>query len=76
MQPSSILGETSNVLVEVLPTALDTARYTAFAEDSGAGALVTFAGVTRDTFQGRRVVRLEYEAYVPMARESIILQTQ
>lgn len=35
--------------------------------DSGAGAIATFVGVTRDTFEGKPVVRLEYEAYEPMA---------
>ena len=60
-----------NILVEVLPDPLDARRYATFVGDSGAGALVTFDGVTRDTFQGRRVLRLEYEAYVPMVRASI-----
>ncbi|MCB9682054.1 MAG: molybdenum cofactor biosynthesis protein MoaE [Alphaproteobacteria bacterium] len=33
----------------------------------GAGAVLTFLGVTRDRFEGRAVVRLEYEAYETMA---------
>lgn len=32
-----------------------------------AGAVLTFRGDTRDSFDGRRVVRLEYEAYPEMA---------
>eukprot|EP01139_Manchomonas_bermudensis_P010403 Amastigsp_a340386_71.p1 type:complete len:217 gc:universal Amastigsp_a340386_71:384-1034(+) len=32
-----------------------------------AGAVSTFSGVTRDNFEGRAVLRLEYEAYEPMA---------
>lgn len=32
-----------------------------------AGAIVTFAGTTRADNAGRRVIRLEYEAYEPMA---------
>ncbi len=32
-----------------------------------AGAICTFAGTTRDENAGRRVIRLEYEAYKPMA---------
>ncbi|MGH7778374.1 MAG: molybdenum cofactor biosynthesis protein [Candidatus Binataceae bacterium] len=32
-----------------------------------AGAVVTFAGTTRQTNAGRQVTRLEYEAYEPMA---------
>jgi len=31
------------------------------------GAVVVFLGTTRDHHEGRRVVRLEYEAYRPMA---------
>ena len=31
------------------------------------GAVVTFLGTTRDTFEGQRVIRLEYEAYEEMA---------
>jgi len=34
---------------------------------SGAGAIVVFEGTTRDSFEGRAVQRLEYEAYEPMA---------
>ncbi len=34
---------------------------------SAAGAMVTFDGVVRDHNKERRVVRLEYEAYAPMA---------
>lgn len=33
----------------------------------GAGAVLLFAGITRDTFAGRPVTRLEYEAYPEMA---------
>jgi molybdopterin synthase catalytic subunit len=32
-----------------------------------AGAVVTFDGVVREQTKGRRVVRLQYEAYAPMA---------
>eukprot|EP00172_Hildenbrandia_rubra_P000963 Plantae.Rhodophyta-Hildenbrandia_rubra.ctg15542.p1 GENE.Plantae.Rhodophyta-Hildenbrandia_rubra.ctg15542~~Plantae.Rhodophyta-Hildenbrandia_rubra.ctg15542.p1 ORF type:complete len:161 (-),score=40.33 Plantae.Rhodophyta-Hildenbrandia_rubra.ctg15542:868-1350(-) len=35
------------------------------------GAVSTFVGVTRDTFQGKRVMRLEYEAYEKMARAEL-----
>jgi molybdopterin synthase catalytic subunit len=38
------------------------------AEDPGAnGAIVTFAGTVRGENKGRRVTRLEYEAYEPLA---------
>ncbi|HUA33807.1 MAG TPA: molybdenum cofactor biosynthesis protein MoaE [Candidatus Binataceae bacterium] len=35
--------------------------------DPGAGAIVSFTGTTRDGNAGRKVLRLEYEAYEPMA---------
>ena len=31
------------------------------------GAVSTFIGTTRNTFEGKKVVRLEYDAYIPMA---------
>ena len=43
------------------------------------GGVATFVGVARRTAHGRRVVRLEYEAYEPMALaevERIFAQTQ
>ncbi|XP_028399025.1 molybdopterin synthase catalytic subunit-like isoform X2 [Dendronephthya gigantea] len=36
-----------------------------------AGATSIFVGTTRDTFNGKRVVRLEYEAYEPMAKKEL-----
>lgn len=36
-----------------------------------AGAVSTFSGVTRDSFEGKGVERLEYEAYVPMAEAKL-----
>jgi molybdopterin synthase catalytic subunit len=35
--------------------------------DAGAGAIVSFTGTTRRDNAGRKVLRLEYEAYEPMA---------
>jgi molybdopterin synthase catalytic subunit len=37
----------------------------------GLGGIVTFTGTVRDASRGRRVTRLEYEAYVPMAERSL-----
>lgn len=39
--------------------------------DKKAGAIATFAGVTRETNRGRKVLRLEYEAYREMAVEQL-----
>ena len=55
------------VFAEVTEYPLDTEKYVQLVGDPGAGAIATFTGVTRDTFQGKRVKKLEYEAYAPMA---------
>jgi len=52
------------------PDAIDLAELVRVvsAEDPGAhGAIVTFAGTVRGENKGRRVTRLEYEAYEPLA---------
>lgn len=50
---------------------LDDAAMTAAASRPDCGAIVTFLGTTRDHHEGRRVLRLEYEAYAPMALEAL-----
>ena len=35
------------------------------------GAVITFLGTTRDSFEGRDVLYLEYEAYQPMAENML-----
>lgn len=37
----------------------------------GRGGIATFTGTVRDESRGRRVVRLEYEAYLPMAEAKL-----
>ncbi len=51
------------------PLILD--RYVSLVADPGAGAISTFSGVTRNNFQGKEVIRLEYEAYEPMALKKL-----
>jgi MoaE-MoaD fusion protein len=46
---------------------IDVAELEAAVASPAAGAIVTFAGTTRRENAGRRVIRLEYEAYEPMA---------
>src|SRR5260370_18005735 len=46
---------------------IDVAALEREAADPNAGAIVSFAGTTRRDNAGRRVIRLEYEAYEPMA---------
>ena len=37
------------------------------AQDTSCGAVANFVGITRDHFQNKKVVKLSYEGYVPMA---------
>lgn len=47
---------------------IDFAAVLAAVAHPGAGALVTFAGVARDNFEGRAVTQLAYEGYPAMAQ--------
>ena len=61
----------ADVFTEVTGEPLDLAAYAARVSDPGAGAISTFSGITRNNFQGKAVLRLEYEAYVPMANKKL-----
>ncbi|XP_028793595.1 molybdopterin synthase catalytic subunit [Neltuma alba] len=56
-------------LVEILEdlNPIDVAKYMNYVSAPQAGAIATFSGTTRDTFEGKTVIELRYEAYVPMA---------
>lgn len=60
-----------NVLVEISSRKLQLDHYADFVQDQSAGAVATFSGVTRNTFQGKTVVTLEYEAYTDMAEKTL-----
>ena len=57
--------------VLVTPDAIDSADIAARVASDSDGAVVVFHGVTRDNNQGRQVIDLEYEAYSPMAEETM-----
>lgn len=44
--------------------------YSEVVEDS-TGAVSLFVGTTRDNYEGKKVIRLEYEAFKPMAEKEI-----
>ena len=50
---------------------LDISEYYNMVVDSSCGAISSFIGTTRDNFDGKEVVQLEYEAYIPMALEEM-----
>lgn len=52
---------------------LDASSAQSLALSPSCGAISIFIGVTRDNFQGKGVVSLEYEAYQPMAKKQLEL---
>jgi molybdopterin synthase catalytic subunit len=54
-------------MYQIVSQPIDVAAVTSAVADPGSGATVTFIGTTRDRNDGRRVLRLEYEAYTEMA---------
>merc|ERR1712166_193510 len=62
------MGET-HILITHDVLSVETANQ--LAGDDGAGAIALFVGTTRDNFNGRAVVQLEYEAFVPMAEKEL-----
>lgn len=52
---------------ELTRARIDDTALTAAATRADCGAIVTFLGTTRNHHEGRSVLRLEYEAYEPMA---------
>ena len=54
-------------MIEITEQQLDSEKITNFVRRNSNGAVVTFLGNTRDNFEGKDVIRLEYEAYVKMA---------
>ena len=45
--------------------------YAFCAAEASCGAVATFVGITRDNFQGKKVAKLSYEGYVPMAEKEL-----
>jgi molybdopterin synthase catalytic subunit len=54
-------------VAELTRAPIDVGALTAAAARPDCGAIVAFVGTTRDHHDGRRVIRLGYEAYEPMA---------
>ena len=53
--------------IQLLDTPLDPVHCTRYVAHAAAGGTVVFIGTVRDHTAGREVVRLEFEAYAPMA---------
>ena len=61
----------SGVLAAVRDTPLSLDEVVRAVSHGGAGGVVTFTGAVRGQSRGKQVVRLEYEAYVPMAERTL-----
>jgi molybdopterin synthase catalytic subunit len=61
----------SAALIHITHDVLDPGRAVELVQNPGAGAIVTFVGTTRDHTGDLRVLRLEYEAYRPMADDQL-----
>ena len=59
--------------IRVMDAPLDAVALRDAMEDPHAGALVLFEGRARDHHEGRPVLQLAYEAYVPMAEKELAL---
>ena len=68
MDPPDTIAEARN-LIEILEEncPIDMNKCISYVHSPQCGAIATFAGTTRDTFDGKTVLELRYEAYVPMA---------
>lgn len=60
--------ENPRILITTDP--LDAESVTKLVKSTDNGGVVTFEGTTRDATNGRKVVRLEYEAYPEMAEKT------
>ena len=58
-------------MIQITHSPLDPDALTAAVRRDGNGAVVTFLGTTRISSGDRKVLRLEYEAYRPMADEKL-----
>ena len=66
-----IKRESDNDVLILTEEVLDIASLIAIAQCDQAGAISTFLGTTRDTFESKEVVSLEYEAYEDMALDAM-----
>lgn len=57
--------------VKILDTPLDTDLCLRQAYDQQCGGVVSFVGTVRNETQGRKVRRLEFECYLPMAQKEM-----
>ncbi|CAB3981281.1 molybdopterin synthase catalytic subunit-like [Paramuricea clavata] len=57
--------------IKITENAISIEETSSLVGSPSAGATSIFVGTTRDSFKGKRVIKLEYEAYVPMAEKEL-----
>lgn len=57
--------------IQIHDTALSTEACLAKVQDNAAGGTTVFVGTVRNQTKGKRVLKLEFEAYVPMAKKEM-----
>jgi molybdopterin synthase catalytic subunit len=62
---------TVRTFYQITDTSIDPETLRGAITDAGSGAIATFVGVTRNSFAGKAVRHLEYEAYAPMAEREM-----
>jgi molybdopterin synthase catalytic subunit len=60
------------ILCKITDQSINMQELADFVADPAAGAMATFVGMTRNTNEGRHVVRLEYECYPGMAEKEMV----
>lgn len=66
-----VTSDMGDDVIVITSDVLHVENVTVHVQCPSAGAISLFVGTTRDCFEGQTVVRLEYEAYVPMARSEL-----
>ncbi|XP_053985453.1 molybdopterin synthase catalytic subunit [Hylaeus volcanicus] len=64
--------DTPKNLVRLLQEELNVSEIIDSVSSPSCGAISNFIGITRDNFENKKVLKLEYEAYVPMAIKKMI----
>jgi len=58
-------------LIEIVDRLINLDELVKFCTSPTAGAISTFLGTTRNNFNGKEVLELEYEVYTPMAKKEM-----
>ncbi len=65
------MASASHDMIKIVHEPIDVASILASIADPACGAQCLFIGTTRNNAEGKEVIRLEYDAYEPMALEMI-----